>query len=382
VFWLAALGYAFPALVVFSVLALTTLAAFSVVYLPVFGAVLFALAVAVLLVVLRTIWVRLEPPAGERVTRLEAPALFEMLDDLESKLRTPALYEVVITGHYNAAVMQLSRFGLFGGHRNYLLIGLLLMKGFTVEQFRAVLGHELNHLSPGDDRVSYGINRLRRSYARLKTAYAERPQRGASLIQAFFKWYIPYFDGMSFPLARANEYEADVISAHLTSPAVAAQVLTSLHVMSYFLDQKYWRSMIDGAKESPTPNCGPYSVCLVSAMRSIPAGEWERWQDLALAETSSLDDPHPALCDRLEEMGALAEFAPPAVGEGAEKLLGDSLAPVEQALDAQWREFVAGYWREMHDHAQRTRAALAEWESQVVERTPHEARSLEMVVRE
>src|SRR5204862_479466 len=73
---------------------------------------------ALLLVVLRSLWVRLEPPTGEPLARQEAPAFFARLDRLVARLHTPRVHRVLVTEDFNAAVMQLpARAVLAGGRR-------------------------------------------------------------------------------------------------------------------------------------------------------------------------------------------------------------------------------------------------------------------------
>ena len=55
----------------------------------------------------------------------------------------------------------------------------------------------------------------------------------------FLNWFVPYFSG-SFPLARANEYEADAISVRLTSSRTVADALTSMEVVGGYLSDFYW----------------------------------------------------------------------------------------------------------------------------------------------
>ena len=100
---------------------------------------------ALLLVVLRALWVRLQAPGGERLTRGEAPQFFALLDRLKARLDTPAVHQVLVTDEFNAAVTQVPRLGVFGWHRNYLLLGLPLLRSLSVVQLEAVLAHELGH---------------------------------------------------------------------------------------------------------------------------------------------------------------------------------------------------------------------------------------------
>src|SRR5205823_3876738 len=129
------------------------------------------------LVVLRWLWVRLEPPTGEPLTRQEAPTFFARLDRLVARLHTPRVHQVLVTEDFNAAVMQLPRLGIFGWYRSYLLIGLPLMQCLSGPQFEAVLAHELGHLSRGHARLGNWIYRLRRVWMRLDSAHGRATRR-------------------------------------------------------------------------------------------------------------------------------------------------------------------------------------------------------------
>src|SRR5947207_2286838 len=193
---------------------------------------------ALLLVVLRSLWVRLEPPTGEPLARPEAPAFFARLDRLVAGLHTPRVHRVLVTEDFNAAVMQLPRLGISGWYRNYLLIGLPLMQCLSGPQFEAVLAHELGHLSRGHARLGNWIYRLRRVWMRLDSALAQRPQLGSGAVRGVLHWYVPYFNACSFPLARRNEFEADASSVQLTSADSAAQALTNGSVIGSYLRER------------------------------------------------------------------------------------------------------------------------------------------------
>src|SRR5262249_21700409 len=136
---------------------------------------------------------------------------------------------------FNAAVVQAPRLGLFGWYRNYLLIGLPLVKALTVEQFKAVLAHEFGHLSKGHGGMSNWIYRQRLRWSRLIAALEAAESWGVFLFRPFLRWYAPYFNAYSYPLARANEFEADATSARLASRQAAAEALTAVNVVGSYL---------------------------------------------------------------------------------------------------------------------------------------------------
>jgi Zn-dependent protease with chaperone function len=356
----AAMGYGYLLLVVLGLLGISALLVWGLSTFTWVAAKLLLIIVPGLFVLLRALWVRFDPPEGHRLTEQEVPALFALLDGLRSKLKTPRIHVVLLTDELNAAVTQVPRLGFLGWHRNYLLLGLPLIKGLTVAQFTAVLAHELGHLSGGHARVSNWVYRLRQIWSRLDAEFSRRAQTGSGVIRNFFHWYSPRFNATSFPLARANEFEADAAAVRLTSPADAAQALTGLSVLSQFLDQKYWPSIHDQAKEQPQPSFAPYSNFVGNAVLAVPEPERQHWLSEALARTTSYVDTHPSLTDRLAAIGAEAEFAPPGSGQGAETLLGGSLAALERKFDGVWQKRIASSWLEFHEETRKARSSLNE----------------------
>src|ERR1044072_3131247 len=209
---LAALGYAYVLLVlafvatlIYLLFWLTFLGGRFNFYVIKFGWVLLMLA----WVVLRALWVRLPAPEGIRLTREQAPRLFELADELAAKLEAPRVHVLQVDGEYNASLAQVPRLGPFGWQRNYLTLGLPLMQALTPEQFRAVLAHELGHLSGNHGRFGSWVYRVRQTWVQLLVRLEREERWGAFAFTKFVNWFAPYFNAYSFVLARRHEYEAD-----------------------------------------------------------------------------------------------------------------------------------------------------------------------------
>ena len=252
-------------------------------------------------------WVRLEAPQGREITRREAPALFSMLDQLRRALKVDVRFDhVLLTDEFNAAVVQIPRLGILGWHRNYLIIGLPLMKALTRKQLAAVLAHELGHLAGGHGRLGNWIYRLRLGWSRLGEMLEQTESMANYIFRPFFKRYVPYFSAVSFPLARADEYEADRNSARLTSPTAAAAALTTVEVMSDFLHSRFWPELHQRATTSSKPQFSPFSE-MDGALRTVVEDVALRgWLTVAMARKTSVADTHPALSDRLAALGQAA----------------------------------------------------------------------------
>ena len=89
----------------------------------------------------RALWCRIEPPAGVRITAQEAPALFKAIERLRRKVDGPRIHDVYLQDDFNASIGQRPRWGLFGGARNHLTLGLPLLLAVDRQRLQAVLAH-------------------------------------------------------------------------------------------------------------------------------------------------------------------------------------------------------------------------------------------------
>lgn len=357
---LAFAGYAYLALILAFLFVLLLIALGSAIYLKALALKIVLPLGAFIWVALKALWVRLSPPEGYPLKREDAPALFTLVDELRSKLRSPRFHRILVTDEFNAGVTQVPLFGVLGWHRNYLTIGLPLMKSMTPDQFKAVLAHEFGHLAGGHGRISNWIYRLRMSWARLLDALEQRKSWGSFLFQPFFNRYAPYFSAYSFPLARANEYEADAASARLVSPRTAAEALTAVNVIGSYLRERYWPTIHRKADELPRPSFAPYSDMGKGLVTEIEEKSAREWLDHAMARPTDADDTHPALADRLEAIGEAPHLALPAPGRGADGLLGSALSRIAEEFDHRWRENIQPSWEERYREVQDSRSQLAE----------------------
>lgn len=197
-------------------------------------------------VILKSLWVSLPAPAGYELKRKEFPALFADIEQLCRQLDTAKIHQVILTDEFNAAITQISRLGVLGWHKNILILGLPLLLALSPEQARAALAHELGHLSGNHSRFNAWIYRVRKTWYQVAWAFEES---GSSFVGKFFNWYAPYFNAYSFALARANEYEADAISAKLTSADALAQCLVAVSIYADLQVNHYWQPFIDSGNQ-------------------------------------------------------------------------------------------------------------------------------------
>ena len=317
-----------------------------------------------LLMILRALWIKIAPPVGTEIKAKQAPELFKMVNTLRKQLDAPRFHHVLITDDFNAGVVQSPRLGIFGWPRNYLLIGLPLMKTLTIEQFKAVLAHEFGHLAKGHGRMSNWIYCQRLRWARLLAVLDMSESAGSFLFKPFLNWFVPYFNAYSFPIARANEYEADATSARLTSPQATAEALSSVSVVASYLSERFWPQIYKLADEQTQPAFAPYSGLSHHVTEELDQDSAQSWLSQAMALETNSFDTHPALKDRLSAIGEAPRIALPSLDQSADQLLADARDSITQNFDQRWKDNISPSWEQRHHEVQENRKRLASLDSQ------------------
>ncbi|HVH18197.1 MAG TPA: M48 family metalloprotease [Myxococcota bacterium] len=369
---LALLGYAYVLIVGVGALALAALLVVGVVasgkasiWLIKLGKLGFGL-VALVLAVARALWVRLQAPSGIVLESAAYPELFGRIEEIRTRVGAPRAHVVLLTDEFNAGVTQVPRLGVFGWQKNYLLLGLPLLRALSLEQFDAVLAHEFGHLSGSHGRLGGWIYRARTTWARIHETM-EREKHWASFVfLPFMRWYASYFQAYSFVLARAQEYEADRAGAEASSPRAMADALVGLEVRGRELGE-YWDRVRSRADELPEP-VQPHAEMRFGASDETRASDAIAH---ALRAQTTVANTHPCLRERLAALAQEPRTPPPPDASAAERLFGARLSTIADMLDQQWQQQVRSNWRERHRYATEARARLAELTSRV-ERTPDE----------
>ncbi|MEQ8662572.1 MAG: M48 family metallopeptidase, partial [Gammaproteobacteria bacterium] len=305
---------------------------------------------------LKAIWVRFEPPQGRVLTRREAPQLFTELDTMRKQLALPRIHRVVLTDEFNAGMAQTPRLGVLGWQRNTLILGIRLLLALGPDQVRAVVAHEAGHLSGNHGRFNGWIYRVRTSWYRIMNAFDAAHGFSARILARFFDWFAPYFDAMTFALARANEYEADAVAAEVTAAPTVASALVSSAIVDELVSAAYWQPLFERASREPEPEPAPYhGLATFHREGHFDEGAVRERLDQALARKTGYDDTHPSLADRLAALGHSQTLLELPGESAAEHWLGAGLDAILTEFDQAWLADNAEAWR---DHYKETREAL------------------------
>jgi Zn-dependent protease with chaperone function len=310
------------------------------------------------LLILRGLWVRFEEPLGLRLDRNRFPHIHGLVEETRVAVRAPRVHEVLLTGEAGASMAQRPRLGVFGWPRNSLLLGLPLLDGVTAEEARAVLAHELGHLSAADGFLSSWIYRTRASWARLMERLRTTSHPGAGVLRPFFQWYAPLFDAYSFVAARAQERAADAWSRRLAGSEASASALVRIELLQKAVGERYWPAVFERSQNVAEPDRRPFGEMVERLPSALDACEASRALEASLDQETTHDDTHPCTRERLKILGQRPHLPGP-VGEPASVVFfGPDRAAVASTLDEWWRAGVRGQWRRAFREARAARSRL------------------------
>jgi Zn-dependent protease with chaperone function len=308
-------------------------------------------------VVAKSLWVKLTPPEGLELKRGEHEALFATIDSVRRAAKAPRAHSVLLTNDFNAAIVQVPRLGMLGWQKNYLILGLPLLQLLSPAEFKAVLAHELGHLSGAHGRFGAWIYRIRAGWARLAEALSQESHWGSFLFVPFFNWFAPRFAAYSFVQARRQELEADRLAAETVGADEIANALVRLDLKSEDLAKTYWPAIYANADDHPTPAALPFRGLLGAESRGFLAQAPQQLEQALKRETSTADT-HPCLRERVAALSLTARIPQAIEKSAAAALFGNRLASLVEHFDSQWQATVEPWWKKRHEHVQSSRRKL------------------------
>lgn len=296
---------------------------------------------------LRILTLRVPQPEGRPVTRAEAPGLFALLDELRRQLGAPALDAVLLTPSFNAGVAMLPRVGTLPFYRRVLLLGLPLLRTLGPEELRAVLAHELGHLSRKHGAAAGRIYQLRLAWMHVADGLARAGGGGG--VAMFLRWYLPRFSAWTFVVSRRHEDEADDAAAELAGPDTSAAALVRTALAGRALET-FWPEEIRASLASAADPSMPPADILARLGRHLAQApqrpDAESELVALLLQPSPVDDTHPSLAHRLSRLDRAGTVPAPIETSAAAAILGDFATTVEQELGVHMQRAVAPAWRQ------------------------------------
>lgn len=295
-------------------------------------------------------------PEGIVLQQRDAPRLLSLVGQFRSRLKTPPIHRVVLMPGYNAGIYPRPRLGMLGWYEYYVHVGLALMLALSPEQFRAVIAHEMGHVSTGQMRFSRGLTAYGGAWSLLLERLECEDGLIAGIIRLFIHWYLTRLSAFDLVLRRSREYEADRVAARLCGKEHYVAMLINMEIKGAAAANVIRppapvarapraRNLAEPCDEEEAPIETPVESDLSNILRgTIPVQESDKWLNLALEEQTAVGDSHPCLADRLSALGYPRQMhienafgqrltiPPPLKEDAAEYFLGEHFTRLAEAL--------------------------------------------------
>lgn len=318
--------------------------------------------------ILSALWVRIPEPTGRRITRTGSPELFAALDEIQRTLNAPAPDVVMLDAQLNASVSEIPRYGVFGLPRRYLTVGLPLLEALPADECRAILAHELAHLSRRHGRRLVWTARLSVTWQALALNLEVGRHWGRALFVPFFRWYAPRLALYAQAVARRDEHEADALAAECVGAEIASRALLRLHLSGRFMRESVFPRILRESATTAEPPSGVFEWMATVLHTGPSPDEIERWMPMMLAERTLDEDTHPSVAERIARLAggvdddtavshAIDAMRTRSGASGAEALLGERRLPkLRRNIEDDWQKGALEQWRRWHADARVFRA--------------------------
>jgi Zn-dependent protease with chaperone function len=171
------------------------------------------------------------------------------------------------------------------------------------DRVRAVIAHELAHLSRRHNWTTRLVWRARASAERVQTTVAAAYHPSHFLTARFFSWYRPALERRAMALSRTLEFDADRLAAEVAGFDLVGEALLELRICDDLLDKQFWSEV--GRRYQRGEEC-PEDI--FQGLRTFLAGDLdlspaEGRLKAALAERPNAWSSHPLLAERLAALG-------------------------------------------------------------------------------
>jgi Zn-dependent protease with chaperone function len=303
------------------------------------------------------LWFGSLEPHGIVVTRTLGGALHATVENIRKRIGAPHVHLILVTAAFNASALQVSRAGIFWP-RNTLLLGYPLLATLSPEHTRAVIAHELGHMTHAHGRIMSWVHRTRLSWMLLMRNLREREATPAHAL-LLFRWYVPRLQRLATAVSRQQELLADHLAAWVTSSETTAQALVAIDIGGWLFDRTFWPGIFDRVQHDPAPPC-PFAQMGPAIWTTVAIGERAALLNNLLERETGLADTHPSLRERLARLDQAAELPGIVSVTAADRFLGEQKQQIVDEFDRQWQAEQAREWRQRHEALRHDRERLAQ----------------------
>jgi Zn-dependent protease with chaperone function len=238
----------------------------------------------------------------------DCPRLYEVLREVARRVDTEPVDEVYLSPGAMLCVHQEGRgpFGIFGGRRRVLTLGVSVMHFLTVNQLKSILAHEYAHFSHKDTFYSRFIYQVSLS---IKTAMRGMARAGGWLTYInpfywFFYLYSKAYALMAAGYSRSREFLADRMAVSLYGSDVFALALETACIDGRMFEESAHDNISELLRRKKVFENMYFFFCRYRDQLANSPERAKRRREL-MNEKESLFDSHPTFAERLAAVQSL-----------------------------------------------------------------------------
>lgn len=325
---------------------------------------LFAVLIALIRGLFIALSAKIPEPEGIEVGKEEFPEFYKLLEEIRVKINCPRIHHVKFDLSFNAYVAEIPKYGVIGLFRRYLVIGIPLMLALSKDELRAVIGHELGHLSRSHGKMSVKVLRAENVWRKASEELMKSGKDRNILFKSFLISYIPALNNALFSLRRENEYEADKAAETVTDSETVAKILVKLPLYDSYIENVFWYKINTLARVEEALPKKLFQLMETFLDEPLPEEQSKHVLTQILKMQSLPCWTHPSTSERLKNIGVSYEFPEHRKVNSLRDILGNKADIVLSKANDLWVSGVSETWSKIYKSCEESRQRLKQLEEE------------------
>lgn len=293
----------------------------------------------------RTVQLKFSHVKGLKLTKEMTPDLFNVIAEVRSHFKRPAIKNVVITEKFECRIESVPRLGIPIASFNTLVIGLPLMQTLSPEEFKCELSRCIGQHSKVIPSLTLFVYKSHNLWAMYNDSLKKYKKFGTSPLRWFFKTYSRLFEIIAAPAIRMEELEADLFALEYINEREVFDALKSEAISRTLLNTHYWPNVRSMVMKHPNIAIKPFANLENSVRSETLQNNRKKWLSEAYLTGQFPGDLTPSFRQRMEYIGHSKIRTIPILGmNSAEKYLGDTRKNIIPIIDKLWRSTTLSQW--------------------------------------
>ena len=282
---------------------------------------------------------------GLKVSREQAPCLYDAITEVREHYKRPTIKGVVITDRPELRIENVPHYGFPILSFNYIVVGLPLLQTLSMEEFRCELARVIGQYSGMSHRLTFFIFKTDRLWNLYNRSLKKNGLFGLFLLRWFYKLYAPLFHIIARPAIRLEEMEADLCALDYINEREVFDAMKSRTISDIFLERCYWPNVKKMVLKNTEITVRPFENLEKIACTSLNKEGRKKWLENAYRQEQLPEDVMPSFRQRMEHMGhSKIKSIPAPTASALEEVLGDGRKNVIALIEKLWSSTFRLQW--------------------------------------